>query len=334
MLNRIGAAARQWVGLSPWTNVYGLARTLIALGTLGTLLFSHSSSLFRPASGAPDFPYCHGLSNASIYCLVPDGQLELARWISVVILLVAASGWRPRWTALPHWWVAFSLQCTATIPDGGDQIAAILTLLILPIALTDRRRWHWSRPEPLDTAPRWATTVLVAWSASVMVRVQMAGIYLHASVAKLGVAEWVDGTAIYYWLHHPLFGAPGWAAWFVHPLVQQWWGTLALTWGPLALEFLLALGLIAKRSFRPYLLAGGIALHLSIALLMGLWSFALVMFGGLVMFLRPLEQSLPLPRWAKRMRSLLPAPREPESSAAPEGTQEAAQPAAPVPAGR
>lgn len=309
MLTRIGVAARQWVGVSPWTNVYGLARTLIALGTLGTLLFTHSSSLFRPATGVPDFPSCHGLSNISIYCLMPEGQLELARWVSVLILIAAASGWRPRWTALPHWWVAFSLQSSAIIPDGGDQIATILTLLILPIALTDRRRWHWSKPEPLEKPSgrpaRWPAVLLIAWSAMLAVRVQMAGIYLHASVAKLGVAEWVDGTSFYYWIHDPLFGAPAWAAWAIQPLTQQWWGTLAFTWGPLALEFLLALGLIAKRSYRPYLLAGGIALHLSIALLMGLWSFALVMFGGLIIFLRPLEQPLPIRRLTDRIRSLV-----------------------------
>jgi len=121
---------------NPWTNVYGLARTLIATGTCLTLIFNAPSILFRPAAGIDQFPVCHGLGSYGVFCLA-DPYLELARWGSVIALIIIASGWRPRVTALPHWWITFSLQNSAITIDGGDQIAAVLTFLLIPLALTD-----------------------------------------------------------------------------------------------------------------------------------------------------------------------------------------------------
>jgi hypothetical protein len=55
------------------------------------------------------------------------------------------------------------------------------------------------------------------------------------------------------------------------------------------------MGLTAKRSVRPWLLAAGFGLHLGIAVLMGLWSFSLAMMGCLVLYLRPLDLPWPAP---------------------------------------
>ncbi|WP_188193676.1 sporulation-delaying protein SdpB family protein [Nonomuraea sp. SYSU D8015] len=282
MLNRLGSLVDGIVRISIWTNVYGLARTMVAIGTLSTLLASDTSALFRPAAGIPDFPFCGGLASASLFCVV---EVDLAHPIAIVILLLAASGWRPRYTALPHWWVTVSFQASATIPDGGDQAATVITLLLLPIALTDGRAWHWQRPRAITDV----VGSLIAWSALLMIRIQVAGIYLQASMAKLGREEWADGTALYYWLSDPLFGMPGWAAPILGPVLANSLGVTMLTWGSVAIEFALVLGLVARRPVRPYLLAAGLALHLSIAVLMGLGSFALVMIGCLLLYLRPLD---------------------------------------------
>jgi len=59
------------------------------------------------------------------------------RWVSILVLLVAASGWRPRYTAIPMWWVLFGNQASLTVVDGGDQISAVLALLLIP-DVTDR----------------------------------------------------------------------------------------------------------------------------------------------------------------------------------------------------
>ncbi|QYC40434.1 Sporulation-delaying protein SdpB [Nonomuraea coxensis DSM 45129] len=323
MLIRAGRAAARIAQVSPWTNVYGLARTLMALGTLGTLLFSHSSSVFRPAQGMPDYPNCSGLARFSIFCLVPDGQLELARFLSIGLLLLVVIGWRPRFTALGHWWVTVSFMASATIPDGGDQISAVITLLLLPIALLDGRRWHWGPPAAVSGRP---VLTLFAWTTFFVIRLQVAGLYFQASVAKLSHAEWADGTGLWYWLTDPFFGMPGWARPWLTPILIDPVGVTAMTWGPLVIEFALALGMIARRPVRPYLLAAGLAFHLAIGLLMGLGSFMLAMHACLILFLRPVDLPIRFSRlaefvpskWARAARPA-PGPRAEEETAGPDG---------------
>ncbi len=51
MLTRIGRWGRRWAAsATPWTNVYGVGRTLLALGTLVTLAFTRTSQLILPAA--------------------------------------------------------------------------------------------------------------------------------------------------------------------------------------------------------------------------------------------------------------------------------------------
>ncbi|WP_158575958.1 sporulation-delaying protein SdpB family protein [Streptomyces corynorhini] len=295
MLTKTGEFAARIGSLSPWSNVYGVARTLLALGTLSTLLFTSTSALFLPAQGVPDYPKCDGVAATGLFCVVPESQLGTARLIGIAVLLLVVSGWRPRYTAIPHWWITFSFQANVTAPDGGDQISAVIALLLLPIALTDARTWHWGPAGRTDRSagtPGWA---LFAWSAALVIRVQVAGLYFQSSVAKLSHTEWADGTSLFYWLRDPYFGAPGWIAPLTDAITRTSLGVLALTWMPLVIEFAIMLGLFAKRSVRPYLLLAGLSLHAFIGLLMGLGSFALAMFGCLVLHLRPLDQPFAFP---------------------------------------
>ncbi|MEU8204048.1 sporulation-delaying protein SdpB family protein [Streptosporangium sp. NPDC049046] len=292
MLTRAGLAVARLARVSPWTNVYGLARTLMALGTLGTLLFSHSTSLFRPAQGMPDFPNCSGIAQVSVFCVVPSDQLEIARFLSVSLLLLVVIGWRPRFTALGHWWVTVSLMASATIPDGGDQISAVVTLLLLPVALMDGRRWHWGPPADVSGRP---VLSFFAWTTFFVIRLQVAGLYFQASVAKLSHAEWADGTGLWYWLTDPFFGMPSWIKPLLTPILVNPIGVTLMTWGPLVIEFAIALGMIARRPVRPYLLAAGVAFHISIGVLMGLGSFMFAMLACLVLHLRPVDVPFRLP---------------------------------------
>lgn len=293
-IRTLGRTLRPVVSASPWTNVYGMGRTLVALGTLGTLLFSSTTSLFTPAQGLPSAPYCSGVANVSAYCLTPAGHLGVAKWVSIAILVAVVSGWRPRLTAVPHWWVTFSLASSATIPDGGDQISMNIALLLIPISLTDKRRWHWTRPALGQGADRPLAATL-AWSAWWVIRLQVAGLYFQACVAKLSHDEWANGTALYYWMNDPLFGLPEWARGVMEPVLLLPLGVQVLTWGPLVIEFLLFAGLFMTRRHWSWLLWLGLSLHFGIGLFMGLWSFAFAMFGCLVLYLRPLDRPLTMP---------------------------------------
>jgi antimicrobial peptide system SdpB family protein len=293
MLTTLGRYAQHSVERgSPFRSVYGLARTLIALSTLSTLLFSRTDTLFLPISGQTT-PNCSGAASLGLYCLLPHGQLELGRWLSVLILLLVASGYRPRFTAPLHVFCTFSLLHNASMLDGGDQLAANLALLLLPCALLDPRRWHWS-PAATGSSPE---ALLIARAALFLIRLQMCAVYLQASVAKLAVREWVDGTVLYYWLRDPAFGSPPWLAPFTDALVKNGTTVSLLTWSVLGLELALAAALVMPRDRARWLLPLGIALHLGIALVHGLVSFALVMFGGLVLYLWPVERPWPSTRW-------------------------------------
>ena len=120
-------------------------------------------------------------------------------------------------------------------------------------------------------------------------------IYLQAFIAKLFVPEWVDGTAVWYWLLDPNFGPTG-----LRREVALWVGSSALgitllTWGTLVVEASLAYGLLATSRARRVLLAVGVAFHGLIALTMGLVSFSVIMWGALLIYLWPRAESESLP---------------------------------------
>lgn len=282
----------------PWGNAYGFARTLLALGTAGTLAFSSSATLFRPVVTIGEYPLCQDMTAGGAFCLVPRGQFDLLRWLCVAVLLVVASGWRPRLTALPHAYISFSVFSGIAIGDGGDQITWILSLLLALVALGDGRRWHWQTPrgsaaddEPVSRATRgWALLGTSAWTIA---RLQMALLYFQASVAKLPHTEWADGSAMYYWANNSSFGFPEWIRPLTDHVVYSPVGIAALTWLPIALELALAASPLMSQRARWVLLPLGIAFHLGIAVLMGLWSFALAMWAGLFLLLSPIGHSFP-----------------------------------------
>lgn len=292
------------IGVDPWTQVYGVARTLLACSTLLTLLFTKPEVLFTPALDIEHVPVCFGATRyISLFCLL-DGHLRLACWIAIAILGVVASGWRPRVTGVFHWWICFSLVSSAVLVDGGDHVAMVLSFLLLPITLTDSRRSHF---DVIDQRPaagsREECRRLIAHFSRIAIRVQIAVLYLHAAFAKAAVTEWQNGTALYYWLTDPQYGVPRWQEPLVLPLLRMPYVIAPATWAVMAFEFLLFTGLLARREYLPYLLATALTFHCGIALMHGLVSFSLAMAGALVLFLRPFDQpfAFRLP-WAKRAR--------------------------------
>jgi antimicrobial peptide system SdpB family protein len=303
MLTRIGAWARGRAAQQmPWTNVYGVARSLLAIGTLATLVFTPTAYLFQRAAGVPVVPVCMGAGHIGAFCLAGHTHLDVARWLLVAGLLLVASGYRPRLTALLHWWIAFSLHNNAVILDGGEQVTLVLTTLMLPLALTDRRRWHWSKTESVDPPLTTGDELrrIVGLFGMWTLRIQVAAIYFHAGVAKFGVEEWVDGTAVYYFFRNPAFGASPFVLRWLDPILYNPVGVCSITWGTLAIEYLLSAALfMPKRHWRKIFIAG-ILLHSGIMVVHGLVSFALAMFAALVVYLRPFEQVFVMPKLLSR----------------------------------
>ena len=200
-----GRWARRTAG-APWASGIGLARTLLAAGTCGTLLATSPDVLLSPLADGVVPPVCAGVRGAGLWCVVPYLEGQAARALAILILLVVASGWRPRITAVPHWYVSWSLVANVTIQDGGDQITAVLTILLVPVALTDPRRWHWQPPRRDEVGPRH----IVANAALALIRLQVAVVYLHASIAKSASKSGPTAPPCTDWFRHGVFGAPDW----------------------------------------------------------------------------------------------------------------------------
>jgi antimicrobial peptide system SdpB family protein len=269
-----------------------VARSLLAATTACTLAVNPASVLFVQAAGMPSAPYCEQGRGIGLFCLAGPAHLDLARWIAVGALCIVATGFMPRVLAPLHWWVTWSFSSSAVMVDGGDQLASTLAFLLLPVALTDRRTWHWSRGD--DLASTRPVAGMFACGAGLLIRLQVAWVYFEAMCGKFAVEEWSDGTALYYWLSHPTYGTPRWlrplSGWFTaKPAVA------ALTWTVLAVELFLFIAVVMDRKYWAPALYAGIALHAGIMLCHGLVSFSLTMFAALVLYLRPSEAEFVFP---------------------------------------
>ncbi|MBC3840268.1 HTTM domain-containing protein [Streptacidiphilus sp. 4-A2] len=146
------------------------------------------------------------------------------------------------------------------------------------MCLDDRRSWAWRRPtRPLRPAWRGA-----AFAAHAALRCQIAIIYLNAAGAKLASPAWRHGTAMAVLAHDPEFGFPGAVRPFAQQLLSHAWAADLLTWSVLVIETLIALSMAFGRRMRRIGLFLAILLHGAIILLMGLFSFGLVMIALLL----------------------------------------------------
>jgi antimicrobial peptide system SdpB family protein len=257
---------------------YGLARSLIATATLSLLFFNPPELLFTPTPAHPSGMRCEGVGRFGLWCVVgdtPHGQAAV-RWVAVLVLAICASGWRPSWTCLPQWYITTSLGMVLPAPSGGDYVAQIMTMLLLPLALGDARRWHWGAPH---LGPRWAGA---ADAALLAVRVQLSIVYLTATAAKVAQSEWRDGSALPAALMDPAVGLPPGVARLAQPLLNSIAGSAA-TWTVLGTEAVLAALILAPLAYRRLALALGIALHGLIGVLLGLPTFALAMIAALML---------------------------------------------------
>lgn len=287
----------------PWTRTVGLARSLIALEAALTYLLTPSTILFLPAKGALGIR-CHAtISMAAWPCWLPESAVQFTQWVVGAACLLIAAGFLPFLTAIPLALMLLALSLVSAAPDGGDQLAAIIGLLLLPVSLLDWRV-HWWSSRRLVAGTR--VRSLLANTGLVLIKVQVSVVYFVACVGKFGSVEWADGTALFYWVRNNVFGAPAFlraaAEWVTSiPLFVA-----SLTWGTLVLEFLLAICLWLPSGFRTkVLLPTAFLFHLGIWLVLGISSFAVVMWAALLMLVIPLGKEIGFREAAARQQAVL-----------------------------
>jgi antimicrobial peptide system SdpB family protein len=273
--------------VSPFSRGLAWARTAFALSGLLTIMLTPASQLFFRSEGFPQGVVCsNSLSRASLFCMLPGDRLWLAESVACGILVAVVAGVAPCITGVLHWWVAWSLNSSSPIPDGGDQVVAVMTFFLIPMLLVDQRASHWTTDRTY-VRRSWMIKSL-AHASLVICWIQVSVIYFNAAVAKFGVAEWADGTVLWYWIQDPSFTPPGFVDRLLTWLMASFGSTVALGYGVLLLELLLASALVMAAKWRKLIFGFGLLFHSAIGMTFGLWSFFLAMAGALgIYLLRP-----------------------------------------------
>jgi antimicrobial peptide system SdpB family protein len=252
---------------------FAFGRSALALATASELLFTRPAALFTTV-GNTTGPFCTAQPAVSLFCVGNSHEFVAGRcWLAVVGLVVVASGYRPRYLGIVHLWIVFSLTTSVTLPDGGDSIALIVLFLITPMCLADPRRWQWSTPQQRMSRTGRTVAYLSFWA----LRLQIAYLYADSAIAKMGVADWQNGSAFYYFVRDKMFGSAGPLAPLWMSLSDRALSTLAITWGAIATELAIALFTLLGTRWRLAAFWLALALHTLIFVSMGLFSFSLVM---------------------------------------------------------
>ncbi|OJF15943.1 sporulation-delaying protein SdpB family protein [Couchioplanes caeruleus] len=254
-----------------------VGRSLLALATLSVLLCTPTGALFAPLPDIPAGARCGGVRVALLWCIGGHAPwLSTARLVvAVAVLAAVVVGLGPKWTCVPQWYVTLSLGASMTVPNGGDAAGRIGTMLLILMCLGDGRRWHW-RPGRDPYPPGWGGA---SYAAHLVLRLQVALIYLAAVGTKLAVPSWRDGTYLAEIFHHPHYGPSAALRSALGPALEHRPIVAALTWGTPVVELAIAASVLAGPRLRRYGLALAIALHGLIIVLIGLVSFGVTMIA-------------------------------------------------------
>lgn len=265
-----------------FTSKLAFARTLFALGSLGTLIFT-------------DIGLVMNTDILDLGRVIPVGNLlfrdisifeifnvTTGKCIAILILLFVLTGYLPQLSIFLQTWVHVSI-CNSVIElDGGDQIAANICLLLIPICVFDNRLNQWR--ENLNLKKRELINVYCN-TFYFLILLQVSVIYFHAGVGKIAIEEWLSGTCLYFWTTNNIYGAPD----FLQSIYNFF--TLSkiapiLTWLVIFLEIGLFACLFASNvKLKRLFLFLGIAFHFMIFITHGLASFFFSTSGALILYL-------------------------------------------------
>jgi antimicrobial peptide system SdpB family protein len=267
-----------------FTSRLAFARTLLAINALLLLLFTDFNlatdfALLDLGSSMPNdiVPF----KAISIFELIGSGWGKI---ISIIILLFVITGYFPKISIFLQAWVHISICNSVTIIEGGDQIASNLCLLLIPICTFDSRNNQWNEYNKEQIINRNHYNIFFNIYYFLIV-LQVSIIYLHSAIGKLCQQDWLDGTCLYYWTTHNVFGAP--------LFLQKIYSVITLssfvpvfTWGVIIFELgLFACILATNKYIKRFFLLGGILFHFGILVTHGLVGFFFSMFAALVLYL-------------------------------------------------
>ncbi len=270
-------------------NTVTLARALLAMGFFITLLFTGIDDLFPRHHLIELKKNIEGVMMLNFFLWFDNILIPYV--FSIVVLIVVILGYCPRVLSIIHAWVTYSIFYTMLIVEGGDQINAILTLLLIPICFLDTRKNAWIVCHEKQHIRKGFFYYNAKYSL-LFISVQMAILYFNAGVSKIFAPEWENGTAVYYWFYDNMFGAPDWLKYSAGFLFTNDITVTLINWSVIILELFLFTGLFLSQHYKYILFILGIIFHFMIILIHGLPTFFLAMTGGLILYFFRLDKSI------------------------------------------
>lgn len=280
--NRI---ARQIIDFRSWHVIFATGRAVMAVGQVSILLFTPATALFVPVGGDDPLSSCdRAVLAISPYCWF-SGAEQIVNIFILFAFMWIASGFLPQVSGFVHIWLSFSLAQSISLPDGGDYVAQVVAVFLAFISLGHDRLWYWKSNQSQNPSPtiRAAIGVGAVWA----LRMQISWIYVNSSLAKISVEEWQEGSAIYYIARQEFFGSGGLFGdlflWLTAiPLLS-----LVITWGTILVELSIAVLILFPRNAPSAAFLLSLFLHAGIIVIMGLFSFGLIMIGAVLIAAAP-----------------------------------------------
>lgn len=258
---------------NPYKYNYQIARMLLATAQILTLIFSNYN-----LSSIKEAHILGKLITISTY------NLNHLKWIPIIILIWVVSGYFYKLSSVLHFIASFILFQLGIFVEGGEQICVIVSFLLMIICFGDRRKCLWDKETKYTNSK---ILYFLSKSAFCVIKIQVAIIYLFAATIKIRSEYWVDGSAMYYWFNNAMFGANPFFRYILDPIFNNHILSPLITWSVLILEFLLFAALFMDKKQQRNMYIAGFTFHFGIILIMGLWSFGIIMIACLTLYLEP-----------------------------------------------
>lgn len=271
----------------------------------GLLLFRERFLWFSdqgvlPAADAMAYNATIGPGTQRLNLLLYHGADHFLTPIFIVFLLAALCLTLGFWTRTSAVLVYLGLSLlhtrNAPIHNSGDTVMMVMSIYLLlspaGAACSLDRLWRIFQGKEDDAPP-----AIIPWTQRLM-QIQIAVLYLCASLNKITGPNWMDGTAVYYPLHLPeslRFPVLGRDNLYVLNV---------MTWGTIAIEMALATFVWVPR-LRLYVLTLGVLLHLGIEYSFNIPLFSALMITSYINFLTG-DDIRNFLAWAKRPLALTP----------------------------
>jgi hypothetical protein len=215
----------------------------------------------------------------TVFQVWTSDQALLVGWAILLVAAIAMTiGWHSRLAAVVVWVLVLAFQYrNPSAFNSGDVVIRVeaFVLMLAPsgaaLSLDQRRR----------TGSFWSTQIRAPWGIRLL-QLQVSIIYLASVRSKMSGHAWSDGTAVSYALRlYDMLLVPTPHAFSADPLLVN-----IATWGTLATELSLGI-LVWNKRLRPWILAGGIVMHTTIALTINVGFFSPAMFVLYLAFVPP-----------------------------------------------